>query len=219
MDLEVINKNKIRADDYISIAVVVFYIIFALLYLMDAILSMIVYPFISLAVWGILKIIGTFNKRNNDNHGKLNKFLFGIISFVFSILFLWFILSQPNITPQRIISIIAFPMMIVAFAGIIKGLIIDIYSLKHRIMNIIIGIITLVFSLIGFFYLIRDFLFNFIAISLTLLFNIISRAALYLSEFGLSIVHLKNFKLFLYIISDYLIYFDRNGNIILNKIE
>ncbi|MFX1420462.1 MAG: DUF308 domain-containing protein, partial [Promethearchaeota archaeon] len=196
-----------------------FYIIFALLYLMDAILSMIVYPFISLAIWGILKIISTFNKRNNDNHGKLNKFLFGIISIVFSILFLWFILSQPNITPQRIISLVAFPMMIVGFAGIIKGMIIDIYSLKHRIMNIIIGIITLAFSLIGFFYLVRNFLFNFIAISLTLLFNIISRAALYLSEFGLSLVHIKNFKLFLYIISDYLVYIDRNGNIILTKIE
>ena len=110
-------------------------------------------------------------------------------------------------------------MMIVAFAGIIKGSIIDIYSLRHRTMNIIIGFVTLIFSLIGFFNLVNNFLFNIIALSLTLLVNIISRAALYLSEFGLSLVQIKNFKLFLYIISDYLIHVDRKGNILLSKIE
>ncbi|UCC20016.1 MAG: hypothetical protein JSV62_01675 [Promethearchaeota archaeon] len=219
MSLEVINKNKIRADDYISIFLVILYLIFAVFFLMEAILSMIIYPFASLAIWGVLKIIGAFNKRNTENYGKLNKLLFGIISIVSSILFLYFLLNQPNITPHIIISLIAFPMIIVAFAGIIKGMIIDIYSLKYRVMNIIIGIITLVFSLIGFFYLVDNFLFNLITISLTLLVNIISRAALYLSEFGLSIMHFKNFKLFLYIISDYILYIDMNGDIILSKIE
>ena len=219
MSLDIINKSKIRADDYISGLIIVFYIIFAVFFLMEAILSMIVYPFVSLAIWGVLKIISALNKSSNNSYGNLNNILFGIISFIFSILFLWFILTQPNINSHIIISLIAFPMIIVAFAGIIKGSIIDIYSLKHRVTNIIIGIITLVFSLIGFLNLVNNFLFNIIAISLTLLVNIISRAALYLSEFGLSIVHLKNFKLFLYIISDYIVYVDRKGNIVLSKIE
>ena len=57
------------------------------------------------------------------------------------------------------------------------------------------------------------------SLSLIVLVNVISRAAMYLSEFGLSVLRLSNFKLFFYIISDYLLFVDQDGNIILNKIE
>ena len=117
-----------------------------------------------------------------------------------------------------LIGLISLPMIIVGFAGIIKGSIIDIYSKKHRLMTIIVGIITILITLLVFANLMNNLVFNIVALSLTFLFNILSRAALYLSEFGLSIVHIRNFKIFLYIISDYLIYIDRNGNLVLSKL-
>ncbi len=46
----------------------------------------------------------------------------------------------------------------------------------------------------------------------------IGRAALYLSEFGLSLLDKNNYKLFFYIISDYLIYVNEEGNIVLTKL-
>ncbi len=214
-----INKNKIRADNYITILLVVCFLLFAIFFPLDALLSIIVYPFASLTCLGILNIVSVLEKRNNKNHGKLNKILSGIIYINFSVLFLYFILTQPNITSQRIVALIAFPMLIVAFAGIIKGSIIDIYSLKYRRVNIYIGIITFIICMLVLSNIMNNFLFSIIVFSLTLLINIFSRAALYLSEFGLSIVHIRNLRLFLYIISDYLINIDRNGNLILRKIE
>lgn len=215
----IIDKNKIKADNYISVLIIVSFLLFALIFKLEALLSVIVYPFACLAIYGVLKIIGALNKRNNATHGSLNKILLGIIFIIISILFLWFFLSQPNVTSHRIIILITFPMIIVACAGIIKGFIIKIYSLKQRKINIIIGFITFIINLLVLFNILNNFLFSIVVLSLTLLINIFSRAALYLSEYGLSLFHLRNFKLFLYIISDYLVYVDRNGNLELSKIE
>jgi len=217
MSLDLINKNKIKADDYISVTIVIIFVLFAVFFHLEVLVSIIVYPFVSLAVYGVLKIIEFFNKRNARERNPI-KFSFGIVSLIVSILFLWFILIQPNVTPHVLIALISLPMIIVGFAGIIKGSIIDIYSKKHRLMTIIVGIITILITLLAFANLMNNLLFNIVALSLTFLFNILSRAALYLSEFGLSIVHIRNFKIFLYIISDYLIYIDRNGNLVLSKL-
>jgi uncharacterized membrane protein HdeD (DUF308 family) len=214
---DIIDKNKIRADDYITILMVLSYALFALFFRREAFLSIIVYPFAALTVFGVLKIINALNKRNNDGRGKTNKLLFGIIAIIFSILFLNLILVQPNITSQIIIALISFPLLVVGYAGIIKGLIVDKYSVKHRLVSIVIGTTTVVLCLLSLFNLIFNFLYNFIALCLILLLNILSRAALYLSEYGLKLIHLKNFKLFLYIVSDYIVHIDRNGNMVLEK--
>jgi hypothetical protein len=60
-------------------------------------------------------------------------------------------------------------------------------------------------------------LFNLISLFVILFVNILSRAALYLSEYGLSLMHLRNFKIFFYIISDYLIFVNHEGNLVLEK--
>lgn len=109
-------------------------------------------------------------------------------------------------------------MIIVGLVGVIKGSMINIYSIKQRIMTIIIGIIAIPTNLLVLTNMLNDLLLNIVILSLTLIFNILSRAALYLSEFGLSIVNIKNFKIFFYIVSDYLIYIDKDGNIVLSKI-
>lgn len=219
MMLEMIDKNKIRADDYISVLMVISYLLFALFFRMEALISIILYPFASLAIMGVLKIINGFNKNKHDNSGNFNKVLLGIIYIIIGILFLEFIIIQPNVTSDILISLIAFPMMIVGIAGIIKGTIIDIYSEKFRVINMIIGVATLIVSIFAFTATGENYMLHIATLSLTLLINIVSRAALYLSEYGLSLIHLKNFKIFFYIISDYLIYVDRNGNLVLSKME
>ncbi|MFX1311390.1 MAG: DUF308 domain-containing protein, partial [Promethearchaeota archaeon] len=182
-----------------------------------------VYPFVSLIIYGALKIIEALNKRNKGKTDNPVKFLFGILSITFSILFLRFILSYPNVTPQIILNLIAFPLIIVGLAAIVKAKMINIYLMKYRILNMIIGVITIIVCFLTFFsqsiFPKNFFLLQFTSLCIVLFLNILSRASLYLSEFGLSLFHMKNFKLFLYIISDYLINFDMNGNIVLNKIQ
>jgi len=221
--IELINKQKIRADDRISIILVVGYLIFALFFRLESFISLIVYPFVSLIIYGILKIINALNKRNKGKGDNTVKFMFGLVSIIFSIVFLMFILSFPNITSQIILNLIAFPLFIVGLAAIVKGKMVTVYLKKYRILNIIIGLITIIVCLLTFFSPVifpnNSFLIHFTSLCIVLFLNILGRAALYLSEFGLSLKHVRNFRLFLYIISDYLLHIDINGNIILHKIE
>ncbi|NVM34633.1 MAG: hypothetical protein HWN81_03495 [Candidatus Lokiarchaeota archaeon] len=215
---EIINKNKIKADDYISVFMITSYLLFALFFRIEAFMSIVVYPFASLGIFGVLKIVNALNKRN-PVQGKGNKMLVGIIYIIISISFLGFLFTMPSITSHIIISLISFPLLIVGFAGIVKGMLIDIYLVKHRVISIIIGMSTIIACFIAFSSIVNSFLFNIILLVLTVLINVLSRAALYLSEYGLSLIHIKNFKLFFYIISDYLVYIDAKGNIVLSKFE
>ena len=217
MSLKEIRDKKIKADDYISVLLIASYIIYIIFFRLAALISIVVYSIASLGIVGVLKIINALNKRNAA-YGKGNRILLGIIAIILSSLLLNLILRQPNVTSHNLILLISYPLIIVACAGIIKGIIIDVYLVKHRILNIIIGLATIIVCCIAFYSTVDSFLITIIMISLTLLINILSRAALYLSEFGLSLVYIRNFKLFLYIISDYLVYVDRNGNIELTKL-
>ncbi|MFX1391462.1 MAG: DUF308 domain-containing protein [Promethearchaeota archaeon] len=216
---DIIDKNKIRADDYITVLMVISYAIFALFFRLEAFLSIVVYPFAALLVFGVLKIVNALNKKRSDERGILNKILLGISSIIFSVLFLNLILIQPNVTSNILVTLISFPLLIVGYAGVIKGMLVDKYSIKHRLISIFIGITTIVMCVFGLFNVINGFLLNLLLLLTVFLINILSRAALYLSEYNLSLIHLKNFKLFLYIISDYIVFVDNNGNIVLSKIS
>ena len=218
-----IDKNKIRADNYITIFLVVGYLVFALFLKIEGLMGIIVYPFAALFAVGVLKIISGLNKRNRGRDNNFAKILLGLFYIIFTIWFLGFLFSMPNVTSQIIVNLIAFPILIVGIAGIIKGILITIFSLKWRIMNIIIGGITIEVCVLAFISPIilpnSFFLFHIINLFIILMLNVLGRAALYLSKFGLSLLHMRNFKIFLYIISDYLLQVDSDGNIILEKIE
>ena len=217
MSIDLIYKKKIKADDYISVLIAANYIAFALFYHLELLISIVVYPFVALAFYGVIKIINFLNKKNTKERSFV-KFLFGIVAIMVSILFLWFMLSQPNVTSQVIMKLIAFPLLVVGFAAIVKGVLIDIYSRKLRNVTIVVGIITILLCLSIFLNIFNNLIFSIVTLSIILIVNVITRAALYLSEFGLSIKRIKNFKIFLYIISDYLIYIEKDGNLVLSKI-
>ncbi|MFX1365733.1 MAG: hypothetical protein ACFFCE_16535 [Promethearchaeota archaeon] len=220
MSLEdLIGKNKIKADDYIIIFMIGSYLLFALFFHLEALVCIIFYPFASLGICGVLKIINALNKRNHGGHVNENMILVGIIYIILSILFSTFILSQPNITSHIVISIISYPLLVVGCAGIIKGMLIEIYSIRYRIINILIGLFTIIVCSFAFFSVVSSLLINMIIFSIVFFLNVLSRAALYLSEYGLSLRHLTNLKLFFYIISDYIICIDANGDVVLSKIN
>ena len=221
--IDLINKEKIQADNYITGFLVLFFLGFAMFFRLEWIMSVIIYPFVALFFFGLLKIINDTNRRSRGNEKNLNRTLLGIVSMLFSVFFLCFILIQPNMSFQNIINLIAFPMVIVGVAGIIKGTLISSYSVIYRTINVIIGFVTIIVCGLAFFspyFIPQEFNWlHMISLSLALLVNVLGRAALYLSEYGLSLSHIRNFLLFLYIISDYLIYINDEGNVILDKIQ
>ncbi len=47
----IIDKNKIKADNYISVLIIASFLLFALIFKLEALLSVIVYPFACLAIF------------------------------------------------------------------------------------------------------------------------------------------------------------------------
>ena len=219
--IKYIHKTKIRADNYISGALIIFLAVFIIFFTLEALMSMLIYPCVALFFYGIIKIINGVTKRNRGNSRNLNEVLLGLISSIFSIAFLYFFINLPNVSIQNLVYISALPIIVAGIAGIVKGRFISLYSTKWRIVNIGIGVITVGFSMLALispYSISQDLsLFYIVSLSILLLVNIISRAALYLSEYGLSLLHIRNFILFFYIISDYYIFVNHEGNIILEK--
>jgi len=219
---DLIDKKKIRADDYITYFLVFGYILLILFYKIEWIMSIIVYPFTALFFYGIISFIKGVHKRNRGESKNAVRVIFGLGIVLFSFVFLLFLFSREGVAGQNIINLIAFPILTVGFAGVVKGKIVDKYMIRHRIINIIVGVITMlvcIFIFLSSYIFTRDFfLIYLLSLSVIVLMNLFCRAALYLSEFGLSLIHFSNFRLFFYIISDYLVFVNQDGNLILDKI-
>ncbi|MFX1343582.1 MAG: hypothetical protein ACFFBC_01870 [Promethearchaeota archaeon] len=219
--MRLIHKDKIRVDNYITVFIIFSFVGFLLFYRLESLMLLLVYPLVALFFYGIIKIIKAFDKKNRGNDRDINKILLGVLSILFSLLMLYYLLKHPNFTLQKIINLTAFPLTIVGFAAIFKGTLFKIYSIKCCIINIIIGFMTIIACMLALFSPVSNlqefFLIHTISLSITILVNILGRAALYLSEYGLSILHIKNFKLFFYIISDYFVFVNHEGNLILEK--
>ncbi len=166
------------------------------------IMSFIFYPMFSLLIYGTLKIRKGLSKKLNELSLKILNILFGIGCILFGLWFLIFLFSFPNADLNQMIYLIAFPVIIVGIAGIVKGIIIKEYPLKYRAMNIYIGIITVIMTIINFVLAENFFIFHISSLTITILLNIISRAAMYLSQYKLSL-KLANLRYFFYIINDY----------------
>lgn len=219
IDIDLINKKKIRADNLTSGVLILSYVVFALFLKLEVLVSIIIYPHAALTSYGVLKIIDGLNKKHNADQRNPNKIFLGVFCTIFSLSIMYFILTRPGVSSQIIISLISFPILNVGFAAIIKGAVIDLYPKVYRELNISIGIVTIIICFLMFTSILYNFLVNIVILSVLLLINILSRAALYLSEYGLSLLQIKNFRLFLYIVSDYLVYVQSDGNILLSKLE
>lgn len=185
----ILNRRKVRADDYIIISIICTFIVQILFFKLIVVMSTIVFPMFTLFLYGIYKLFLSLLKKGKE---KMKNLLMGVFSIPFGLFILIIIFSQPHISRGYIIYFIAIPIMFIGFAGIIKGFLIDVYSSFHRAINIIIGIITLIESTIAYLTAETLFLFHILLLGSVLLFNGIARTALYLSEYRISIIHLRN---------------------------
>ncbi|MFX0020298.1 MAG: hypothetical protein ACFFAK_14725 [Promethearchaeota archaeon] len=166
------------------------------------IMSFIFYPMFSLLIYGTLKIRKGLSKKINELSLKILNILFGIGCILFGVWFLIFLFSYPSVDLNQMIYLIAFPTMIVGTAGIVKGFIIKEYPFKYRAMNIYVGIITVIMTIFNFILAENFFIYHISSLTIIILLNIISRAAMYLSQYKLSL-KFTNLRYFFYIINDY----------------
>lgn len=185
----ILNRGKVRADDFIILSIIGTLIVQLLFFKLIALMSFVVFPMFTLFLYGIYKLFLGLLKKGRE---KVKDLLMGVFSIPFGLFILIIIFSQPQISRGYIIYFLAIPLMIIGFAGIIKGYLINIYSTFHRALNIIIGIITLIETTIAYITAEPLFYYHILLLCVMLLINGIARTALYLSEYRISIIHLRN---------------------------
>ncbi|MFX1457896.1 MAG: DUF308 domain-containing protein [Promethearchaeota archaeon] len=195
-------RQKRQADGINLVILLIGVLIIPLFLKLTFIMSIIMYPMCSLLIYGILKIRKGFTKNLNNVPLKVLNILFGIGCILFGLFLIIFIFSFPNTSLNQIIYLLAFPAIITGLSGIVKGIIIKEYPYKYRAMNIYVGIITLIITIIAFSLTESGFIFHIFSLPITILLNIISRAAMYLSQYKL-LLRFRNIRYFFYIINDY----------------
>ncbi|MFX1493269.1 MAG: hypothetical protein ACFFBZ_03200 [Promethearchaeota archaeon] len=198
----IIDRQKRQADAINLVILIAGVLILPLFLKLTFIMSIIIYPMFSLLIYGTLKIQKGFSKKLKNVPIKVLNVLFGIGCILFGLFLIIFIFSFPNADLYQIINLLAFPVIIIGLSGMVKGIIIREYPYKYRTMNIYIGIITVIIAIIAFILTGIGFIFHIFSLAIAILLNIISRAAMYLSQFKLSL-KFRNLRYFIYIINDY----------------
>ncbi|MBY9020407.1 MAG: hypothetical protein KGD67_05070 [Candidatus Lokiarchaeota archaeon] len=193
------NKQKLLVDDIISVILVIIMISLAVFSQLLAIMSLVVYPLSSLLLYGLYKSYKSiFDKKLSIIHRVLN-LLFGIVSIIITSYILYYMFTRPNIPVSFIIFFLGLPTFLIGLAGLLKGLIIKVYSPLFRLLNVLIGATTVLLTIIAIFFVETGYIFHLFTLLTALTLNGILRTALYLSEYGLSLKNYKNFKLIFFI--------------------
>jgi len=196
------NKQKLVVDDIISVILIIIIIFLALFNQLIAIMSLGVYSLFCLLLYGLIRsYMSIFDRKLNFIPTILN-LSFGIACIIIPSYTLNIIFTQPNITASFIIYFLGMPIFLIGFAGLLKGLIVNVYSPLFRYLNILIGATTMSFTVIAIFFAETGFIFHLFTLLTTLTLNGILRSGLYLSEYGLSLKSLRNLKLVWFIMDN-----------------
>ncbi|MHA1285699.1 MAG: hypothetical protein ACTSUX_12360 [Promethearchaeota archaeon] len=208
----ILSKQKVLAEDIILAFIIITIMIMALSFRVIIYTAIIIYPMIALIIYGGSQVKKAIKMEYEPQFKRFLRTFYGFLCMSISAFIIIFILSPPTDTLSTILELLAFPLISTGFAGIIKGIIITDYPLNLRIWNIIIGVITMIFSIYGFtFPYVMPLNLIFILLILLAL-NFFFRAAIYLSEFGLSIIPLRNLKIVFLIVNGYYLYLEEEFN-------
>ena len=130
------------------------------------------------------------------------KILLSVILITFGVLILSLFFISAMFTYKKIIVFIAYPIAMIGSCGIVKGSVVKVYMSKFRKLNIVFGIVTIIYSIYAIQFPNELFVLHIILLSILLFCNCILRLGLYLSEFELSLKPIKNVKIAFFIMSN-----------------
>ncbi|MHA1476600.1 MAG: hypothetical protein ACTSPU_00220 [Promethearchaeota archaeon] len=143
------NRQKVIVDDVISvmlIIIVAYLIIFNQLF---AIMSLAVYSFFCLLLYGLYRSYKCFFDRKLNLILKVLNLIFGIASVIITSYSLYIIFTRPNIPASFNIYFLGFPIFLIGLAGLLKGLIVSVFSPLFFFFYVIIGATTVLLTVIA----------------------------------------------------------------------
>lgn len=196
------NRRKLMVNNIVGGALVI--VIFAQLmfFRLIAIMSLIVYPLAILIPYGVYMIFKHSIDPKTKLFVKILKVIFTIGYTIISLLFLNMIFSYPHITSDYVIYFLSIPISLIGLAGFLKGFIVNVYSPLLRFFNMLVGLFTFLYSFFAILSPGFNFLLHLVVLLVGLSLNGILRAALYLSEYGLSLNKVKSFRIVFYIMDN-----------------
>ena len=195
------NKQKLIVDGIISVLLILTLLFLALYIQLLAFMSIGVYSFFCLLLYGIYRSYKSITDRRLKFIFRVLNLLLGIVCIIFPSYILNYMFKRPNIPASFIIYFLGIPIFFIGLAGLLKGLIVNVYSPLFRFLNVIIGATTIFFTVIAIIFSETGYIFHLFTLLTTLTLNGILRAALYLSEYGLSLKSFRNLKLVLFIMN------------------
>ena len=206
MDLtELVDKGKIRCDNYISITLIIGILILLLFFRLLTYMSLMIFPFFSLFLHGVDYIYRLATKKYKTVKTRVFRLILGIFYIGLSTFVIWLVFSHPQITLSYIVYFLSIFMVFIGLAGIFKGFMIEVYSIFYRKANIIIGFTTLIGIVLAIYFVEFYFFLSLTSLIVLLVLNGIVRSGLYLSEYGLSIRNLKNIKYVFFIMDNFVV--------------
>ncbi len=199
---DLVNKKKLRCDDIISVTLVISVVVLLVFFRLIMFVSLMVYPICSLFLYGIYYVYRGLAKKDKTLTISVRKFIRGIVYLAFSTFMLLLIFSYPHITLSYIIYFLSFPVFLIGLAAILKGSIVEVYTLTYRRLNVLVGFLTISFTFLALYNVEGYFILSLTSLLVLLTLNGILRSGLYLSEYGLSIRNLNNIKLVFYIMDN-----------------
>ncbi len=191
----IINKQKKLVDDIVSVVLVILLVFVAFAVTLLAIMSIGVYCLFVLIMYSIYRSYKGIFDRKLKTISRVLSLSFGITFIIIPSYILSYMFAQSNIPASYFIYLLCIPLFLIGLAGLLKGLIVDVYSTRFRRLNVLIGAITFLFIIFAIISAETGFIFHIFTLLITFALNGILRAALYLSEYGLSLDSFKNLKL------------------------
>ena len=132
---------------------------------------------LSIAIFssGIGRLLNALYNKKLNMYGTITKFITGIIAITISMLVLIISIFNSNLSQIVFINLYGLTLFLIGIARIIIGIITDKYKKENRILLVIVGVITLFFSLIVMVFPNLENFLVLLLFSLTLIFNGIAR--------------------------------------------
>ena len=200
---DILFRQRMRADDIIYIIFAVSLMIETWALTLITIMSIVIYPAFSLLIYGVMKVHYGFKLKDSKRSTKIFTVLVGIGAIIFTSFIIWLFFSEPTIGIEIVVYLISYPIILIGIAGMVKGFVVKEYEFKIRVINIIIGIITVAIAITSYIFSAKYYFIYLISLICILLLNCLVRSSMYLSEFNLSIKNLSNFRYVFLIMSDY----------------
>lgn len=203
---DLVDKGKLRCDNIISITLIIGLIFLLLFFRILTYMSLMIFPFFSLFLHGTVYIYRVAKKKKYKTvKTRVFRLILGIFYLGLSSFVIWLFFSFPEITFSYLVYFLSIFMVFIGLAAILKGFMVEVYSLFYRKANIIIGFATLIGIVLAIYFVDFYFILSFTSLIVLLALNGILRSGLYLSEYGLPLRNLKNIKYVFFIMDNFVV--------------